>query len=57
MKEIRVFSPASIANLSCGYDILGVCLDKIGDEITVRKTNKRGIYIKKITGYELSKDI
>ena len=57
MKEIRVFSPASIANLSCGYDILGVCLDKIGDEITVRKTTKRGISIKKITGYELSNDI
>ena len=29
MKEIKVFSPASIANLSCGYDILGVCLEMI----------------------------
>ena len=35
MKEIKVFAPASIANLSCGYDILGVCLDNIGDEIIV----------------------
>jgi len=41
MKEIKVFAPASIANLSCGYDILGVCLDNIGDEITVRKTKKK----------------
>ena len=31
MKEIKVFAPASIANLSCGYDILGGCLDNIVD--------------------------
>ena len=42
MNEIKVFAPASIANLSCGYDILGVCLDNIGDENTVRKTKKKG---------------
>ena len=41
MNEIKVFSPASIANLSCGYDILGACLDGIGDEITVRKTKNK----------------
>ena len=57
MNEIRVFSPASIANLSCGYDILGVCLDKVGDEIIVRKTKKRGVVITKISGQKLSKDI
>ena len=57
MNEIKIFSPASIANLSCGFDILGVCLDKIGDEISVRKTSKKGIFINKITGFELSNDI
>ena len=57
MNEIRVFSPATVANLSCGFDILGACLDKIGDELVVRKTNKKGIEITKITGQELSKDI
>jgi len=57
MKEIKVFAPASIANLSCGYDILGVCLDNIGDEITVRKTKKKGITIKKVSGQKLSTDI
>ena len=54
MNEIKVFSPASIANLSCGYDILGVCLDNIGDEITVRKTKKKGVVIKKVSGQKLS---
>jgi homoserine kinase len=57
MKEIKIFAPASIANLSCGYDILGVCLDNIGDEITVRKTKKKGITIKKVSGQKLSTDI
>ena len=57
MKEIKVFAPASIANLSCGYDILGVCLDNIGDEIKVRKTKKKGITIKKVSGQKLSTDI
>jgi homoserine kinase len=57
MTEIKVFAPASIANLSCGYDILGVCLDNIGDEITVRKTKKKGITIKKFFGQNLSTDI
>ena len=57
MTEIKVFAPASIANLSCGYDILGVCLDNIGDEITVRKTKKKGITIKKVSGQKLSTDI
>ena len=57
MNEIKVFSTASIANLSCGYDILGVCLDNIGDEITVRKTKKKGVVIKKVSGQKLSTDI
>ncbi len=46
MNEIKVFSPASVANLSCGYDILGACLDGVGDEIIVRKTKKKGTFNK-----------
>ena len=57
MNEIKIFAPASIANLSCGYDILGVCLDNIGDEITVRKTKKKGVIIKQVSGQKLSTDI
>ena len=45
MDSIKVFSPGSITNLSCGYDILGVCLENRGDEITVTKTNKKEITI------------
>lgn len=57
MDSIKVFSPGSITNLSCGYDILGLCLQNRGDEITVSKTNKKGIIIKSVEGYHLTKDI
>ncbi|MDA9595542.1 homoserine kinase [Flavobacteriaceae bacterium] len=57
MDSIKVFSPGSITNLSCGYDILGLCLQNRGDEITVSKTNKKGIIIKSIEGHVLTRDI
>nr|WP_298997947.1 homoserine kinase [uncultured Allomuricauda sp.] len=53
MEEIRVFCPATIANLSCGFDVLGVALDAVGDEMIVRKTDTKGIQITKITGQDL----
>ena len=57
MDRIKVFSPGSITNLSCGYDILGVCLNNRGDEITVTKTINKGIVIKSNDEYDISKDI
>ncbi|WP_298904867.1 homoserine kinase [uncultured Psychroserpens sp.] len=56
MKELKIFSPATVANVSCGFDVLGFCLDSIGDEMVVRKTDKKGIHITKITGYDLPFD-
>ncbi|NAY93243.1 homoserine kinase [Muricauda sp. JGD-17] len=56
MKEITVFCPATIANISCGFDVLGLALDAVGDEMTVRKTAEKGIRIKKITGQDLPQD-
>ena len=50
---IKIFSPATVANVSCGFDVLGFCLDSIGDEMIVRKVDKKGILITKIEGYDL----
>ncbi|MEL6986553.1 MAG: homoserine kinase [Bacteroidota bacterium] len=48
---LKVFAPASVANLGVGYDILGLALEKPGDEIIVRFNNDRkGLAITKITG-------
>ncbi len=53
MNEIKIFCPATIANLSCGFDVLGTCLENIGDEMIIRKTNQKGIRITKIIGANL----
>ena len=53
MTEIKLFCPATIANLNCGFDILGLCLDGIGDEMIIRKTVTKGITITKIVGADL----
>ena len=53
MNEIKIFSPATVANVSCGFDVLGFCLDTIGDEMVVRKTIEKGVKITKIVGANL----
>jgi homoserine kinase len=53
MNEIKIFCPATIANLSCGFDVLGLCLKNIGDEMIIRKSSEKGIRITKIIGADL----
>ena len=53
MEEIKVFCPATIANISCGFDVLGLALNSVGDEMTIRKTSEKGIRITKILGQNL----
>ena len=53
MNEIKLFSPATVANVSCGFDVLGFCLEAIGDEMVIRKTANKGVKITKIEGYDL----
>lgn len=53
MNEIKIFAPATIANVSCGFDVLGLCLDNVGDEMVIRKTNEKGVRITKIIGQDL----
>ena len=56
MNQIELFSPASVANVSCGFDVLGFCLDHIGDIMQISKTKTTGITIGKVTGQNLPKD-
>jgi homoserine kinase len=51
--KIKLFCPATIANLSCGFDVMGLCLDGVGDEMVVRKSDVKGIRIIKIEGADL----
>ncbi|MBT6376753.1 MAG: homoserine kinase, partial [Flavobacterium sp.] len=53
MREIKIFSPATVANISCGFDILGLCLDSVGDEMVVREVAEKGVKITHIIGQNL----
>jgi homoserine kinase len=48
--SVSVFAPATVANLVCGFDVLGFAVNEPGDEVVMRITNKPGIVISKITG-------
>ncbi|WP_295830766.1 homoserine kinase [uncultured Winogradskyella sp.] len=57
MDHIKIFSPATVANVSCGYDVLGFCLDSVGDEMIIHKISEKGVKISKIDGYDLPYEI
>ena len=50
MKTVKAFAPATVANVSCGFDVLGFAVDSPGDEVTMFLTDDPGIVITKITG-------
>lgn len=57
MKKVRVKSPATIANLGCGFDILGLALSEPFDIIELELLNERKVEIVDIKGCdELSND-
>ena len=57
MNGVRLFSPATISNLSCGFDVLGLCLETIGDYMEIIKSKKKGIYITSIIGEKIPYDV
>jgi len=48
MKNIKAFAPATIANFNVGYDILGLSLNNIGDEVEITFNNKNSNKIVRI---------
>jgi homoserine kinase len=50
INSIKVFAPATVANVVCGYDVLGFAVNAPGDEVVMRITDTKGITISKITG-------
>ncbi len=56
---VKVFAPASVANVAVGYDILGFALEKPGDDILVKEGKSPGLVISEIKGGKgkLPKDI
>src|SRR5579862_2557350 len=45
MSEITVHAPATVANLVCGFDVLGLCLSEPFDTMRVRLINEKKVVI------------
>lgn len=48
--SINVFAPATVANIACGFDVMGLAIDSPGDEVRVEFNRTKEIRIRKITG-------
>ena len=56
MEQVKVYAPASVANVACGFDVLGFALDFPGDTIVARKNDSKQLSISKIhNGGDLSR--
>ncbi len=45
MKTVKILAPASVANLVCGFDVLGMSLADPADEMTMSLSEEPGIRI------------
>jgi homoserine kinase len=50
---VKIFAPATIANLVCGFDILGLALNDPQDEMELTLSSTHGLRIQHIDGYDL----
>jgi homoserine kinase len=51
--QITVLAPATVANMVCGFDVLGFALNGPYDKMLIRKTSKKGVTIINKDGYNL----
>ncbi|MBL7926751.1 MAG: homoserine kinase [Bacteroidia bacterium] len=56
MSEITVAAPATIANLVCGFDVMGLAINEPCDTFTVKLSNAKGISLKHTDGFNLPTD-
>jgi homoserine kinase len=49
-RRIRVFAPATVANLGPGFDVLGLALSRPGDELEAELRDEPGVEIVEVTG-------
>lgn len=55
-RTIKVYSPGTVANLVCGFDVLGLCLHEPCDEMWVGMNDSGSISIVSEDGFELPSD-
>lgn len=53
MKQLEIFAPATVANVSCGYDAMGFALEALGDRMRFTTNDSGQVSISKIEGATL----
>ncbi len=48
--KVRVFAPATVGNVICGFDVFGLALEAPGDEVVAWPVDRPGVEIRTITG-------
>lgn len=56
MPALKIKTPATVANLVCGFDVLGMCLHDPYDEMEIGLLTEKKVCIKSKDGYELPSD-
>jgi homoserine kinase len=56
MNSIKVQAPGTVANLVCGFDVLGLCLEAPFDTMEVRLLDEQKVVIQSADGYPLPTD-
>ena len=50
MRSVKAFAPATVANVSCGFDILGFAIDAMGDTVKVVRSDSEELKVIAIEG-------
>lgn len=56
MDSIKVFAPGTVANVACGFDVIGLALNAPGDEMIIRRSDEPGVRISAVHGADLPLD-
>lgn len=56
IRGIKVHAPGTVANLVCGFDILGLCLNEPNDLMEVKLLDEKKVIIHSADGYPLPSD-
>jgi homoserine kinase len=56
MNSVKIFSPGTVANLVCGFDVLGLALNDPCDVMTLHRTSTPGLVIKNLDDFGLPED-
>ena len=48
--SLKVFAPATVANVGCAFDVLGFAVDEPGDDVRLTRSDRAGVRITAIHG-------